>query len=596
MANRSSKLSLLARLLILGILSLAAMASITIVSVGAIQRLSAGIGETSQNMAVVLVAAGLERRMQATWSSVYRAQVASLEGSADLPGAIDEADSNLKACDSLLVDIEGIVRGETAASVADIRKAFISFRMGAVDALQAAEAGNARDQAFQLAGIRYAALSAEMQKMNELVKEGSEAAVERAQSRGKLSARVVFLVTAVALVAVVLFTILTLRSIARPIAHLLSAVERIGEGDLKVSTGVAGGDEIGRIAAGVDHLVVDLRSLVGAIKERLEELGRAGDELSQAMETAGGCVSGIGSSVGSTKEQLEEQSAAVGEVGAAVEELARNVDSLAAMIANQSEVIATSAGAVERTIANVESVAAAAETAAAEGERALADSAEGKSRIDEVSEAVSAIVSYSRSLGEAAVLVTEIADRTNLLAMNAAIEAAHAGESGKGFAVVADEIRRLAEQSTAQAQDISAGLDRVAAAIGSVSGAATSAVGSFAAILERAAKMGASLRQIGDAMAEQRSVGTQMMDQLSKLRGISGEIARGSEEMAAGNSAILSQMGRLRNANALVVRDADSISSGSEGIVAAIAATSTLADKTRSLTAKVKERADRFDL
>jgi methyl-accepting chemotaxis protein len=597
MNRRSSKLSLLAKLLVLCALSLVAIAAITTVSTLALRELSSAIEAEGEGIDLVLSASDLERRMAAAWSSFYRAQVAALERSADLSGALSEARAGLSACQGILADLEALPASSAIkASLADIRKAFEVFRGATGDALADYESGEAGSRTFQVAVLRYSALSAELMKLGDLVKEESKESVSRAVEVGRSAFSAALWVAVATFVVVVAIAFLTLRSIAGPMTKLLSSVERIGSGDLRVSTGVAGGDELGRIASGVDRLVLDLRGLVGAIKERLDALGQAGIELRSAMSEAGACVEGIGSSVTSTKAQLDEQSAAVGEVGAAVEELARNVDSLASMIATQSEVIAQSASAVERTIASVDSVAAAAESAASEGERALAESTEGKSRIDEVSEAVAAIVGYSRSLGEAAGLVTEIADRTNLLAMNAAIEAAHAGESGKGFAVVADEIRRLAEQSTAQAADISRGLDRVAEAIGSVSGAASAAVGSFSAILERAGAMSASLRGIGNSMSEQRAVGSHLLEQLTRLREISGEIARGSEEMAAGNAAILDQIGRLRGVNTLVVRDAATIASGSEGIVAAMVSASALGDRTNALTSEVRAKADKFEL
>ncbi len=597
MNRRSSRLSLVFKLLSLSALSLASVAAIGLVSLLSLGRLSRAVDAEARGTTLVLAASGLDRSTSSAWLSIFRARAAWLEKSAELAASVAQAEDGLASSEAIIAELEASQGpGAVADAIGSIRRSFDAFRQAAREALATYGGGTGSDNAFRVAMLRYGALSSEVLKLEELVKAASGESVSKALAVKSSAAAAGVAVAAFAFAAVSAIAALALRSVVGPLGRLLGAVERIGAGDLREGTGVAGRDELGRIAAGVDALVLDLRGLVGEIKGRLAELSAAGEELGGAMSRAGACVGGIGSSVSSTESQLAEQSAAVGEVGAAVEELARNVESLASMISNQNEALARSAGDLERSVAGVESVASSAEAAAEEGARALAESAEGRARIDEVSTAVASIVGYSRSLGEAAALVTEIAERTNLLAMNAAIEAAHAGASGKGFAVVADEIRRLAVQSTAQAADISAGLDRVASAIGSVSGASGAAVGSFSALLERATRMGSALRDIGRAMSEQRESGRRLTEELARLRGITGEIARGSEEMAAGNSAILAQVGRLRGANSLVVRDNEEIARSSEGIAAAVSAATAIGDRTRSLIAEVSSRADRFEL
>ncbi|MGA2545166.1 MAG: methyl-accepting chemotaxis protein [Rectinemataceae bacterium] len=428
------------------------------------------------------------------------------------------------------------------------------------------------------------------------LRETGDAASESAHAQSRSISLVLSAVIIGAVILYVAIAFLIIRSITKPLGGLVAAVGKIGDGDLTVTTGISTGDELGKIAASVDGLVVDLRSLIGAVKERLALLENTGQSLSSMMSQTGAAVVQINSNIASTGGQLKEQSSAVAEVSAAIEELTRSVDALGAMIANQSSVISQSAAAVEEMIANVESVAANAAAAVEASKALVAEGGEGKARIDEVGESVAAIVRYSRNLEEAAALITAIAGRTNLLAMNAAIEAAHAGDAGRGFAVVADEIRKLAEQADSQSKDISADLRRVTDAIDAVRVASAAAVGSFASILDKSSVLGDEVRTMGSSMAEQREGGRLVLEGLTRLRDITREIEHGSGEMAQGNASMLDQVQKLTSVNAAVVRNNQEMTSGTREINEAVAGTISLSSENADLIAELRVAMDKFTL
>ena len=442
----------------------------------------------------------------------------------------------------------------------------------------------------------FTALRRSLGTLEALVIKGGDASYSRARVAERVSSLVVYGVAAFALAIVAAVMIVTARSITRPLGLLLRSVEKVGGGDLTVRIDSRRHDELGRTAKYVDTLVVDLHHLVSIVKEKLAELEQQGQGLSANMEETGAAVIQINSNIGNTKGQLVELSDAVGSVSAAIEELARSVDALSAMISSQSSVVSQSSASVEQMIANIESVAANVGRAAEASDRLSSDGTEGKTKIDEVNEAVVAIVGYSRNLNEAARLITEIADRTNLLAMNAAIEAAHAGESGKGFAVVADEIRKLAEQSNSQSREISADLGRVSSSIESVRSASLAAVSSFEQILGRSSALGAAVKSIGDSMDEQREGGRQILDALARLRGITREISSGAQEMAAGNASILLQVERLKSVNDVVVQNNIEVTHGTEEINKAIMATIDQTARNGRLIEEVREASDKFKI
>ncbi len=593
-----STMSILAKLVVISIVVAAGMAVNLYIAWGSLNGLSGTVRLQAANSALLLANTDFEERAYTAWIALYRVETALLRHSDELAGADATFLDSLKSSKVSLDNLTSLKADADMTSMfADIRSAYGAFTDAATKASSAMQAGEAdASDLFQVAALRFDGLSANLVYLNSKAKEIAQNAAAQGRDAAAQAASVVTVVSIAVLLFVLAFVLLTVRSIAKPLTSVVRTVSKVGSGDFTVETGEKFGGELGEISACVDGLVVDLRCLVGIIKERLTELERTGQGLASTMEETGAAVIQINSNIGNTKGQLDEQSAAVREVSAAIEQLARSVDALSTMISSQSSVITESSASVEEMIANVESVTSIAEASARASERLSAEGSDGKARIDEVGEAVAAIVRYSENLNEAARLVTEIADRTNLLAMNAAIEAAHAGDAGKGFAVVADEIRKLAEQSTSQGKDITGDLGRVSQAIESVRGASASAVTSFASILEKSEALGDAVRTIGAAMSEQREGGSHVLEGLVRLKDITREIGRGSEEMAVGNQAILEQVERLRNVNVVVVQNNEEVTRGTKEINDAIAQTIELSSKNSALIAEVKEAADKFTI
>jgi methyl-accepting chemotaxis protein len=584
------------KLVLLSLSVLVGIGAIIYIGSRALSGLSDTVRRQSSASTIAFASYDLQQKVFVSWLTVFRlrenATVVVGQASTvktDYEAAIADADSSLKVLLALPVT------GETAAAFKDLEAAFKSFSDDATSSVDAM-ASNAKNGTalFQFAGFSFSGLEAQLTRLNNITRQGSVVLAAEGKAAASFAASALTIVSTVVLVIVVVLALLIMRSITQPLGRLVQAVGVVGGGDFRVQAVDAGGGELGSIATSLDALVIDLRGLVNTAKERLGQLEETGKVLASTMLGAGEAASSIKRSVGDSKGRLDEQSTAVREVSTAIEALAGNVELLSDKIVNQSQLLSESSAAVEQMIASVESVAGNAEASSEASRRLSVEGGEGKSRIDEVDAAVVSIVHYSENLGEAARLITEIADRTNLLGMNASIEAAHAGDAGRGFAVVAEEIRKLAEQSTSRAKEISDDLDRVTRAIEAVKVASTAAVGSFASILEKSEALGGSVRAIGDSMAEQRDGGKLLLGTLARLKDITSEISQGSSEMEAGNRSILEQVNRLKSANEDVIRNDEDIIEGTAAIGKAIASAAELSSRNAELIGEVRAATDRF--
>ena len=171
--------------------------------------------------------------------------------------------------------------------------------------------------------------------------------------------------------------------------------------------------------------------------------------------------------------------------------------------------------------------------------------AEGKDNVSTANEVTQKIAEESGSLMEASNVIQHIASQTNLLAMNAAIEAAHAGEAGKGFAVVADEIRKLAEESSAQGKTITSTLKNLSGEIEVLAESARTVEGKFNSIFNLAENVKEMSNSIMEAMTEQENGSKEVLIAIRNINTVTQEVKQGSSEMLKGGEGIAQEMNKL---------------------------------------------------
>ncbi|HUX37072.1 MAG TPA: HAMP domain-containing methyl-accepting chemotaxis protein [Rectinemataceae bacterium] len=574
------------------------VAIVSVLAFVAITRIGDSLESESGALDVAILSQSADHDFSDSMLSLYRARLAYLEKSPDLREAIAAHESTraraLKTLESL--NAHPKLPDEIRSTILDARQAAGGFANAAETIVTSYGSGLIGESDFGIATIRFGEISAQMRKLVGLSEEASGKVAIAAAATKSLYSLLVAVMTGVILVMGLAAALIAMRSINRVLDSIVSAVEKVGDGDLTVQLGIRANNEIGRLCASVDSLVGRLGLLVSAFKGQIDDLDGTGLALAGSMDRVGGAMRDITGSTQGSRSRLEEESVLVGETTSSMQDIVRGVEGLSESLERQHEAARASASSVEAIMAGIDAATIAAREALAERDRLQAEGEGGRGRMEEASAAVEEIGASSESLGEAARLIAEIADRTNLLAMNAAIEAAHAGDAGRGFAVVADEIRRLAEQATAKAREIGGDLDRVVASIATVRGSSEAAGESFGAILERARTLGSKVDGIAHALDEQRLGGSAALEGIVRLRDIAGEISETAEAMARGNETVLRRVDLLNGANDLTMKDSDAVVAALSEIEEAVRDALAAAGTTSTLIASVRKAVEPFKL
>ena len=346
---------------------------------------------------------------------------------------------------------------------------------------------------------------------------------DSAQARSMLG-----IATALALLFGVIAAWAITRQIVTPLLHTLHVVERVASGDLSQDLHVERKDEIGQLQNSIQRMTVNLRALIGGISDSVTQIASAAEELSAVTEqTSAG--------VNSQKVETDQVATAMHEMTATVQEVARNAE-------------------------EASEAAVAADQQAREGDRVVKEAITQIERLaSEVGNSTDAMTELKREsdkIGSVLDVIKSVAQQTNLLALNAAIEAARAGEAGRGFAVVADEVRSLAQRtqkSTEEIEALIAGLQKGTQHVATIMDNSRSLTVSSVELTRRA---GSSLeniartvsaiqgmnQQIAAAAEQQSATAEEINRSVLNVRDVSEQTSAASEETAA-SSVELARLG-----------------------------------------------------
>ena len=382
------------------------------------------------------------------------------------------------------------------------------------------------------------------------------------------------------------------RKIVSPIKEFTNILKDIseGEGDLTRTITISSKDEIGAMAGYFNETFAKIRELVRLVQAQSSKLGDVSVNLSSNMTETASAINEISANIKSINSQTVNQSASVTETSSTMEQISLGITRLNSLINEQASNINESSSAINELIQNME-VATTTLIRNAENINHLTETSEsGKTALDKITHAIQEVADESRSLMEISGVIQNIASETNLLAMNAAIEAAHAGETGKGFAVVADEVRKLAESSSAQTKTIEAALRKITSSIKVVTDFSKDVVEKFVLIEKEVNTVSQQEHSIRMTMEEQSSNSKNVLSSINTLRDITQKVQKSSVEMLEGSNQITQEAKNMTTITQEINGGMNEMAAGADQITEAVTTVNNLtADTKNSIDALTSE-------
>ncbi|WP_347903928.1 methyl-accepting chemotaxis protein [Pseudomonas purpurea] len=424
---------------------------------------------------------------------------------------LDAAISTLKELNSHFGDTQHDALAELGSALTHYRSAVLAYKAANSEALQAR-------QEMTVQGNDIVASSDQMYQIQ----------IDRRDAESAQARTLQLISTLLALLVGVIAAVVITRQITRPLRETLAVVERIAGGDLTQDVRVTRRDELGVLQQGIARMGVTLRELISGIRDGVTQIASAAEELSAVTEeTSAG--------VNSQKIETDQVATAMHEMTATVQEVARNAEEASQAAAAADGEAREGDKVVNEAITQIERLA---------------------SEVARSTEAMTVLQQESDKIGSVMDVIKAVAEQTNLLALNAAIEAARAGEAGRGFAVVADEVRGLAQRtqkSTEEIEGLVAGLQNGTQQVATVMNNSRALTDSSVMLTRKA---GVSLenitrtvsniqsmnQQIAAAAEQQSAVAEEISRSIINVRDVSEQTAAASDETAA-SSVELARLG-----------------------------------------------------
>jgi methyl-accepting chemotaxis protein len=405
------------------------------------------------------------------------------------------------------------------------------------------------------------------------------------------SMAVIFLMMILVIFLVFVVINIFIRSTLKPLSEMMHILGEVSERwDLTKRISINRSDEIGALAEFFNKTFDKMKDLIATIKRQTVSLFDIGSELAHNMTETAAAIDKIISNIQNIKDRVTNQSASITETNATMEQITGNIGQLNKNIEKQTVSVSRSSSAIEEMLENIQSVT---QTLVknADNVQSLAEASDiGRQGLQEVVADTQEIARQSAGLLEINAVIENIASQTNLLSMNAAIEAAHAGEAGKGFAVVAGEIHKLAESSSHQSKTISAVLKKIKESIDKITTSTENVLNKFELIESGIKTVADQEENIRTAMEEQGEGSRQILESTGELNEVTDIVKNGSGEMLEGSRQIITEGRNLEMMTEEITNSMNEMVAGADQINTAVVEVNDLSSRNRdNINILVKE-------
>ena len=354
--------------------------------------------------------------------------------------------------------------------------------------------------------------------------------------------------TILLVLSAIIISIVILKIAVKPLRVLDTNILDLAEGsaDLTRRLNFHSFKEMNSITNGFNKFTDKIHNTVRDIKTSKLHLEAVGQQLGNSSYETVHSINQISSHIQKLRDEMKKQSGSVTETASSVNEITSNIQSLERMIQSQAAEVTQASASVEEMLANIAAVTNSMDKMMVLFDNLSSEMQIGNERQSDVNQRIIEIEQQSKMLHEANVVIASIAEQTNMLAMNAAIEAAHAGDAGRGFSVVADEIRKLSETSSEQSRNIGTQLTKIHTAIENMVSVSEESSQIFSSVSQQIQDTNTLVVQIQSAMTEQSSGSQQIATALHAMNNSTIEVKKASTEMTTGNKLIFDEVQKLQ--------------------------------------------------
>ncbi|SRR6056297_317525 len=350
-----------------------------------------------------------------------------------------------------------------------------------------------------------------------------------AGERESSSRMIVFALAAAIVVVVLIMSFNIIRHLRRRIVLLQEGITRLESGDLTKQLSEEGRDEITEISTSINGFLQLFCGMIGQIQGLSERTSAQKGEVDQASEASVQAVQYIMRKVDGLNQKYKQMIETLKNSETATESIKENLDSFAEHIEHQSSSVNESTASVEEMNASIENVVEIAKKRKAASAQMVEITEKGGKKIEHNNELIKENAQGAKEVGDVIAIINNIASQTNLLAMNAAIEAAHAGDAGRGFAVVAEEIRKLAESTNANSKKIRETMNGMAERVNEVYDGSIELLSDFQQILTETKSSDDALSEISSSIQEISLGSNEIMNAMNSLNTATNDIQEKTE-------------------------------------------------------------------